>query len=171
MHGETGEPFADLADLLWRQRGVLDRLLFKLAVVQMILDGRAYAWLPMAADETAGLEEEVADLDRAWRTLVRRESWPPDLFVTIGLMAAIGPAPWDEILGDHLEVLVRLRTEVRALVETIEAGLDDLDLSQLSQVSWPNGDAELAQQVVLVARDGLLEALQTSDLRGADHRG
>jgi hypothetical protein len=123
-----------LSDVLWHERSLLSRLVFKLAVVRILLAAEGYRWLPIAADEAAGITDELERLSGRRRGLLREyES------MTLLDVACAAPAPWDAILHDHREMLLLLRAQARhgasstvaALVATrasVAAEVEELEL-------------------------------------------
>src|SRR3954469_15702982 len=97
-----------LSDVLWQERALLSRLVFKLAVVRILLAAEGYGWLPLAADEAAGITEEL-EVVGGWRRGLLGEREP----MTLVDMAGAAPAPWDEILHEHRESLLVLRDQAR----------------------------------------------------------
>ncbi len=107
-----------LSDILWRERSLLARLVFKLAVVRILLAAEGYRWLPIAADEAAGITDELDKLSRRRRGLIgQHES------TTLLDVATAAPAPWDEILHDHREILLLLRDQARHGASSTAAAL------------------------------------------------
>jgi hypothetical protein len=107
-----------LSDVLWRERTLLSRLVFKLAVVRILLAVRGYRWLPLAADEAAGIAEELETVNGHRRGLIgRRPS------TTLLDLAGTAPAPWAEILRDHRESLLVLRDQARRGAASTAAAL------------------------------------------------
>jgi hypothetical protein len=103
-----GSPQYDpLSDVLWRERSLLARLVFKLAVVRILLAAEGYRWLPIAADEAAGITDELDSLSTDRLGLIGR--YAPTLLD----VAVSAPTPWDEILHDHRESLLLLRDQAR----------------------------------------------------------
>lgn len=97
-----------LSDVLWRERILLSRLVFKLAVVRILLAAEGYRWLPLAADEAAGITDELELLCSHRRGLIGAHDSSTLLDV-----ATAAPAPWSEILHDHRETLLLLRDQAR----------------------------------------------------------
>ena len=105
---DDGNRYDPLSDVLWRERSLLARLVFKLAVVRILLAAGGYQWLPIAADEAAGITEELDVLSGHRRGLIGQHA-----SATLMDVAVSAPAPWGEILHDHREMLLRLRDQAR----------------------------------------------------------
>jgi hypothetical protein len=134
-----------VSESLWRERHLLGRLVFKFAIVRALLAAGAYAWLPMAADETAGLVEEVERLEGD-RTSVR----------ALQALAATSPEPWDTILGEHCEAVAALRRKVRLMASGTVKDLTERTASLAAVVANVEGeDGETDGTVLEVAWSGL----------------
>jgi hypothetical protein len=95
-----------VSESLWRQRHLLSRLLFKLAIVRAVLAAEAYTWLTIAADETGEILDELETLE-----------WHDPGRVARPVPAAPAPAPWDTILGEHRAALGVLRRQAHTVAE------------------------------------------------------
>jgi len=107
-----------LSDVLWQERSLLSRLVFKLAVVRILLAAEGYRWLPIAADEAAGITEEL-EVVGGWRRGLLSEHEP----MTLLDVARAAPAPWDEILHEHRQSLLVLRDQARRGASSTVAAL------------------------------------------------
>jgi hypothetical protein len=120
---------ADLSSILWRERELLELLLFKLEEEQLVLAGGRSRWLAHATREV----EMV--LDQIRRTEVVRAAEVEAIGVQLGLgsnasltaLADAAPAPWNELLAQHRNAFLTLTAEVSALAE---ANRDLLTTSQ-----------------------------------------
>lgn len=106
-----------LSDTLWRERELLERLLFKLEVEQLLLASGRTGRLPLATREL----EEVLEAIRT--TELGRAVEVDNALTELGLpdgaslldIAAVAPAPWDGILREHRNNFVRLTGEIGEL--------------------------------------------------------
>lgn len=111
---------ADLSSILWREREMLELLLFKLEEEQLILANNRTRWLAHATREV-----ELV-LDQIRRTEVVRAAEVEVLGIQLGLgtnaslsqLADTSPAPWNELLREHRRAFLTLAAEVSALAET-----------------------------------------------------
>jgi hypothetical protein len=111
---------ADLSSILWREREMLELLLFKLEEEQLILSSGKGRWLAHATREV----EMV--LDQIRRTEVVRAAEVEVLGSQLGLgssasltqLADVSPAPWNELMREHRKAFLNLASEVSALAET-----------------------------------------------------
>jgi hypothetical protein len=110
---------ADLSSILWRQRELMELLLFKLEEEQLILASARSRWLAHATREV-----ELV-LDQIRRTEVLRAAEVEGVGSTLGCginpsltdLADRAPAPWQELLREHRKAFMRLTAEVTALAE------------------------------------------------------
>src|SRR3954449_11704450 len=94
---------ADLASILWREREMLELLLFKLEEEQLVLSGGRPRWLAHATREVEVVLEEIR------RTEVVRAVEVEAIGSTMGLgsnpsltsIAEAAPPPWSELLQQH----------------------------------------------------------------------
>lgn len=109
-----------LSQILWRERELLDTLLFKLETEQMVLASGRTRWLMRSAREV----EQVVTILR--ETEVLRSVASDQVAASIGLahntslraLAAAVDEPWQSILEDHHEAFVAITREIGALAET-----------------------------------------------------
>jgi hypothetical protein len=141
-----------LSDVLWRERSLLARLVFKLAVVRILLAAEGYRWLPIAADEAAGITDELEHLAGHRRGLIGQYS-----STTLLDVAGAAPAPWDEILHDHREMLLLLRDQARHGASSTVAALAATRASVAAEVE----ELELQGEVL----DGQVLRLACEHLR------
>ncbi|HLL64232.1 MAG TPA: flagellar export chaperone FlgN [Micromonosporaceae bacterium] len=110
---------ADLSSILWRERELLELLLFKLEEEQLILATSRPRWLAHATREV-----EVV-LDQIRRTEVLRATEVQGVGDELGCgdnpslteLAERSPEPWSDLLREHRRTFVRLTTEVAELAE------------------------------------------------------
>ena len=110
---------ADLSSILWREREMLELLLFKLEEEQLVLAGGRNRWLAHATREVEVVLEQIRN------TEVLRAAEVAAIAREIGLGAnpsmsdladAVG-APWDDLLRQHRRAFLSLTTEITALAE------------------------------------------------------
>jgi hypothetical protein len=105
---------SEASNILWRQRHLLELLLFKLDVEQTLLASGRLRWLARATAEV----ELVLDELRA--TELARAVAIDDLAVALGLaagcslrdVAGAAPAPWGDILTEHRTAFLALTDEI-----------------------------------------------------------
>jgi hypothetical protein len=145
-----------LSQILWRERDLLDALLFKLEMEQLVLGSGRTRWLARAAREV----ELILELMR--ETELLRSVAADEAAASIGLttnpsLRALAEAvdePWRSILLEHREAFEQVSREVTALAETnrelLTTGLRSaretlLSLEQQAEGYRPDGAAVVAQ--------------------------
>jgi hypothetical protein len=109
----------DLSAVLWRERELLETLLFKLEVEQLVLATGRTRWLAPAAREI----EEVLDAIRETELLRAVEA--DALAIELGLapnpslqdIADKSDEPWKSIWYDHRETFTSVTAEITAMAE------------------------------------------------------
>lgn len=134
-HGlSANDPFGELSALLWREREVLEEVLFQLTVQQRVLESGDVRWITRvdagvnASLETMRLHEIIraSEVER----LVREHGLPSDS--SLRDLARTAPEPWPSVLLDHREALLTIAaeidgmtTEVRRLLVAGEKATDE----------------------------------------------
>lgn len=112
----TDAGFAAVAAVLWREREVLDRLLFALVTQQLVLRDGQLRWLPATDERVGSALDALRDLALLrgieLDEIANRSGFPAD--ISLAELAERAPAPWDELLAEH-------RTALRATVAEISA--------------------------------------------------
>ena len=141
----------EFSGVLWRERQLLELLLFKLEEEQLILTSGRTQWLGHATREVESVLEQIrgAELGRA----AEADAAARDVGVPEGssllVIAAHAPAPWREMLTEHHRAFVDLTEDVNALA------VGNRELLATS--------SRAAQETLL----SLQESVQTYDDRGA----
>jgi hypothetical protein len=110
---------ADLSSILWREREMLELLLFKLEEEQLVLAANRGRWLAHATREV-----ELV-LDQIRRTEVVRAAEVEAVGAQLGLgpnpsltsLAESAGAPWAELFHQHRKAFLTLTAEIQALAE------------------------------------------------------
>lgn len=133
----------DLAAVLWRQRELLERLVYRLECEQLLLAAGKTRFLGIATGEVEQLIDElsVVELQRAGVAdrLCAEVGLEPGA-VLEDIAAAVQP-PWTEVFVEHRQALLTLTSELAALAETnknlmaagvkaVESALANLGLRQ-----------------------------------------
>jgi hypothetical protein len=110
----------DLAAVLWRQRELLERLVYRLECEHLLLAAGRSRWLPTATSEVEAVLSELAviELQRAAVADVASRELGVPLGSTLETLAAAAQPPWTGVLLDHRQVLLTLTGELAALAET-----------------------------------------------------
>lgn len=115
--------FAEVSDILWRERELLDVLLFKLDQERLLLsEGGEHAvrWLARASHEIDLVMEELrlAELSRA----VEVDALAVDIGLNpapaLAMLAEAAPPPWNDLFAAH-------RAAFESLVRRVRAAADD----------------------------------------------
>ncbi len=108
--------FSQVASVLWQEREILERVLFKLAEEQLVASTGQARWLSAASNE---LDEALQDLRRSEVVratkvdeLAEQRGLPPG--VALAQLAEAAPEPWHEILLEHRAALRGLAAEIDA---------------------------------------------------------
>ena len=110
----------DLAAILWRQRELLERLVYRLECEQLLLAAGRTRFLSLATGEVEQLLDElhIVELQRAAiADQVCRETGLP-VGATLEELAGTAQPPWTGVLLDHRSALLTLTGELSALAET-----------------------------------------------------
>lgn len=109
----------ELSGVLWRERQLLELLLFKLEEEQLILTSGRTRWLGHATREVESVLDQIrtAEIGRAVEAdAVARELGLPEGSGLRALADAAMP-PWDELLGEHHQAFVSLTSEITSLAD------------------------------------------------------
>jgi hypothetical protein len=124
---------AGLSSVLWRERDVLESLLFKLDVQQLLLMAGRSTWLVRASAEIEAVLEQVGqiELERAVvfdavAAEMGLESGP-----SLNALAAKAPEPWRTLLNEHYRAFMELAAKIQGVTalnrELAAAGQDAAD--------------------------------------------
>jgi hypothetical protein len=153
----------DLSLILWRERELLDTLLYKLEIEQLVLAGGKSRWLPSAAREVEMI------LDSIRETELLRALAADEAAASIGLSAnpslrALAEAvdePWQSILLDHREAFLGYTRDIAEIAATnrelLTAGQQAARDMFLGLGDQPDGYANDGRAVVDERRHRLLD--------------
>lgn len=110
----------DLSSVLWRERELLEMLLFKLEVEQLILEQGRTRWLAAAAREVETVLENIRETELA--RAVAADAVAGELGVepnpSLRELAEAIDEPWRGILLDHREAFTTVATQITNLAES-----------------------------------------------------
>jgi hypothetical protein len=108
-----------LSDVLWRERTLLELLLFKLEEEQMILSSGRSRWLGHATREVESVLDEIrtAELGRAAEADAVAAMLGLAPGSSLAELADHAPTPWDELLRAHRDAFATLTTEISMLAD------------------------------------------------------
>lgn len=113
-------PMQELSSVLWRERELLDLLLFKLEEEQLVLAAGRTRWLPHAAREVEAILESVreAELLRAVVADAAAESLGLEHNPSLRALAEATEEPWRTILLDHRDAFATVAAQVSEMADT-----------------------------------------------------
>ena len=110
----------EVSAILWRERHLLELLLFKLDEEQLVLAAGRTRWLPRATREVEMVLEEIrqTELERALEVsrVALDLGLPGD--ASLRQLAETAPEPWQGILVEHRQAFLALTDEITGLVQT-----------------------------------------------------
>jgi hypothetical protein len=110
----------EVSAILWRERHLLELLLFKLDEEQLVLAAGRTRWLARATREVEMVLEEIRQTELERAVEVTRVA--VDLGLPAGAslrqLAEAAPPPWQGMLVEHRQAFLSLTEEVTALVQT-----------------------------------------------------
>lgn len=109
----------ELSGVLWRERQLLELLLFKLEEEQLILSSGKTQWLGHATREVESVLDQIRGVE------LGRSIEAEDAAIELGLepgcslvaLADRAPEPWDALLRDHHQAFVDLTDQINALAD------------------------------------------------------
>lgn len=109
----------ELSGVLWRERRLLELLVFKLEEEQLILMSGRTQWLGHATREVESVLEQIrtAELGRSMEAdEAAREMGVPE-GSSLNVLAQRARPPWDDLLTEHHAAFVWLTDQINALAE------------------------------------------------------
>jgi hypothetical protein len=105
---------SEASNILWRQRHLLELLLFKLDVEQTLLAAGRLRWLARATNEVEMVLDEIRATELARAVAIDELASTYRLAPGCSLreLAAAVPAPWDSILTEHRTAFLGLTDEI-----------------------------------------------------------
>ena len=141
----------ELSAVLWRERQLLELLLFKLEEEQLILTSGRTQWLGHATREVESVLDQIrtAELGRSVEADEAARQVGAPQGSSLRVLADRAPAPWDALLTEHHAAFVSLTDQINGLAE---------------------GNRDLLATSHRATREtlmGLQESVQTYDPRGS----
>ncbi|WP_104201368.1 flagellar protein FlgN [Cryobacterium sp. Y29] len=113
----------ELSALLWRERELLELLVFKLEEEQLLLQGGKSRWLQHATREVEQVLNLVreAGLGRSVEVAALATQWGTQEDSTLRELVANAPTgPWGEIFAAHLKAMGDLTAQIKELRDSNE---------------------------------------------------
>ncbi|CAN5507264.1 hypothetical protein BH10ACT10_BH10ACT10_15510 [soil metagenome] len=109
----------DLASVLWRERDLLELLLFKLEVEQLVLTSGMPQWLAIAANEVAAVLQEVRDTELRRALVVDACASELGLSPSASLneIAVASEEPWQAIWLNHRKAFTTFAVHISVMSE------------------------------------------------------
>jgi hypothetical protein len=142
---------SDVSNILWRERQLLELLVFKLEEEQLVLAAGRSRWLAHATREVETVLGEIKriELERAVQVSAAGRELGISGAPTLRELTALTPTPWDGIFSEHRRALLALAQEIDAITKS---------------------NRELLQRGDRAAREALI-AIGEIDIEAYDARG
>ena len=110
----------EVSAILWRERHLLELLLFKLDEEQLVLAAGRTRWLPRATREVEMVLEEIrqTELERAVEVSRLSVEYGLPSGASLRQLADAVPEPWHDMLLEHRQAFLTLTDEITALVQS-----------------------------------------------------
>jgi hypothetical protein len=118
--GEQSMGLEAVSRILWKERELLELLLFKLDEEQLVLASGRTRWLAHATREVEAVLEEIRRMELLRSVEVDAAASELGLVpgASLGALADAAPAPWDELLRSHRQTFLALTGEIHAVAES-----------------------------------------------------
>ena len=114
------QQFNDVSNILWRERQLLDLLIFKLEEEQLVMAAGRTRWLANATREVETVLGEIKrlELDRAVSVADLAHTLALGDAPSLGDIAEKAPNPWNTIFADHRRALLELAQEIDSVAQS-----------------------------------------------------
>jgi hypothetical protein len=111
---------SDVSNILWRERQLLELLVFKLEEEQLVLAAGRTRWLAHATREVETVLEEIKriELERAMQVQDAGRELGLSGAPTLKELAQITAPPWDTIFADHRRAMLTLAQEIDSITKS-----------------------------------------------------
>lgn len=111
--------FAELSNVLWRERELLEILLFKLEEEQLVLATGRNRWLSHATREVEFVLEQIRDAEllRAMELDGVHALVGTSGELSLSTLSELAPPPWDDLFRTHRQAFMSLTVEITTLAE------------------------------------------------------
>ena len=111
---------SDVSNILWRERQLLELLVFKLEEEQLVLAAGRTRWLAHATREVENVLAEIkrVELERAMSVADAGRELGLSGSPTLRELSALTAPPWDGIFTEHRRALLALAQEIDAITKS-----------------------------------------------------
>jgi hypothetical protein len=109
----------DVSNILWRERNLLELLVFKLEEEQLVLASGRTRWLAHATREVDTVLEEIKRVELERSVEVQGVAGEMGISSSPSLreLAELTPAPWNKIFDEHRRALLELAQEIDSVAK------------------------------------------------------
>ncbi|NIZ93047.1 flagellar export chaperone FlgN [Kineococcus rubinsiae] len=110
---------AEVSSILWKERELLELLLFKLEEEQLVLASGRTRWLAHATREVEFVLEQIrsTELLRAVEVDAIAAELGIDAGPSLNVLAGVVPEPWDDLFRSHRDAFLTLTAEIQNLAD------------------------------------------------------
>jgi hypothetical protein len=140
---------SEVSNILWRERQLLQLLLFKLKTEQLMLTSGETRFLADATREVEMVINELKESELLRAVAVDALAAEMGLGPSPSLreLAAVVPAPWDNILDEHRKAFLADTQEIFALAQMNRELLSNGHKAAREALEWlTNGQEEMVEQ-------------------------
>jgi flagellar FlgN protein len=154
---------ADLSSVLWRERDLLELLLFKLEEEQLLLAAGRTRWVAHATTEIDIVRGQLqrAEVLRAAEVLAVAEALGLDGDASLAQLADRADEPWSGLLHEHRDAFRTLTAEINALAEAnhdmLAAGLRSVRETMLAVPAATETYGRRGEAVLAMAQGQLID--------------
>jgi len=136
---------SDVSNILWRERQLLELLLFKLEEEQLVLASGRGRWLNHAAREVEMVLEQIkhAELARSLTVSAVGSELGIGANPSLRELAERTPSPWNGIFEEHRKAFLTLTHEVQTMTQVNRELLAHGAAATKDALSWLNGQVDL----------------------------
>jgi hypothetical protein len=111
---------SDVSNILWRERQLLELLVFKLEEEQLVLAAGRSRWLAYATREVENVLAEIKriELERAVAVADAGRTLGLSGSPTLRELAGLTESPWDGIFAEHRRALLTLAQEIDSITKS-----------------------------------------------------
>lgn len=111
---------SEVSNILWRERQLLELLVFKLEEEQLVLAAGRSRWLPHATREVEAVLGEIKrlELDRSVHVDGLARALGLGASPSLREIAETAAAPWSGIFGEHRRALLELAQEIEGVARS-----------------------------------------------------